>query len=73
MALAIAMLWTSAARAQNQKVEITPTAAYNFGSNFEIDDFDFGRIDLDVERTVILWASPWTSGSLAVFSSSSST
>ncbi len=47
--LGVAALWASTVSAQNQKVEITPTLAYSFGSNFEIDDFDFGLIGLDVE------------------------
>ena len=32
-----------------QNVEITPVFNYNFGSSIEVDDFDFGGVDIDLD------------------------
>lgn len=50
-ALALALLVALPSFAQAQRVEITPAVNYNFGSSFEVDDFDFGGIDIDVDET----------------------
>lgn len=35
--------------AWDRAVELTPVASYQFGSSFEVDDFDLGRVDLEID------------------------
>lgn len=35
--------------AQERRIELAPMLTYSFGTGFEIDDFELGRLDLDLE------------------------
>ncbi len=45
------LLGSGAARAQDDRsvFEITPFFGYQFGSEFQVDDFEFGRVELDID------------------------
>ena len=44
---------TSAAEAQKPRFEITPTYGHSFLGGFEIDDLEFGRLDLEIDNTSV--------------------
>lgn len=44
---------TSAAEAQKPRFEITPTYGHSFLGGFEIDDVEFGRLDLELDNTSV--------------------
>ena len=46
--VAILAAATSAAEAQKPRFEITPTYGHSFLGGFEIDDLEFGRLDLEI-------------------------
>ena len=48
--LALSLLSLSSSPATAQNVEITPALNYNFGSGVEIDDFDFGGVNIDFDE-----------------------
>ncbi len=51
LALLLLIAVAVAVPASAQRFELSPAGSYVFSSNFEVEDFDFGRIDVDLDDT----------------------